>query len=71
VAVVTVVPDGVKVEAVDHLVMALDDLSQAMWDTYVHPASQFGDLLPCRAQGAGEREADSWLLVEANAVGEG
>lgn len=41
--VVVVLPDGVPVEDVDRLVSALGELSEALWDTYVHPASQFGD----------------------------
>jgi hypothetical protein len=43
VKVVTVLPDGVPVEGADRLVVALDRLADAMWDAYVHPASQFGD----------------------------
>jgi hypothetical protein len=39
----TVVPSGVPVERVDSLINALDGLSSALWDTYVHPASQFGE----------------------------
>lgn len=41
--VVTVLPEVADVEAIDDVVMALDALSAAMWDIYVHPASQFGD----------------------------
>jgi hypothetical protein len=42
-AVVGVLPGQVDAGAADDLVMALDGLSEAMWDTYVHPAGQFGD----------------------------
>ena len=41
--VLAVLPDGVLAEDVDRLASALDGLSEALWDTYVHPASQFGD----------------------------
>ena len=39
----TVLPGDVTTDAADGLVSALDGLSAAIWDTYVHPASQFGD----------------------------
>jgi hypothetical protein len=38
-----VLPENVAAESVDRLAAALDGLSEAMWETYVHPASQFGD----------------------------
>lgn len=43
VKVLAVLPCGVPVKDLDRLVSALEELSEAMWDTYVHPASQFGD----------------------------
>lgn len=38
-----VLPESVAADSVDRLAAALDGLSEAMWETYVHPASQFGD----------------------------
>jgi hypothetical protein len=43
VKVVAMLPDGVLAQDVDRLAWALEGLSEALWDTYVHPASQFGD----------------------------
>lgn len=41
--VLTVLPPGTPAEGVDRLAEALDQLSRALWDTYVNPAAQFGD----------------------------
>jgi len=40
---VTAFPEGCDVAAVDTLTVALDGLAEAMWETYVHPAAQYGD----------------------------
>lgn len=39
----SVLPSQVPVDRIDRLLMALDGLSEALWDTYTHPAWLFGD----------------------------